>query len=44
VEEVLFSRCEYKIRSAVHALKDAVLKLRHSNSAPFVSLNRSSRS
>jgi hypothetical protein len=29
VEEVLFSRCEYKIRSAIDALEDAILKLRH---------------
>src|SRR5215472_14838668 len=29
VEEVLFSRCKYEIRSAIHALQDAVLKLRH---------------
>jgi len=34
VEEVLFSRCEYKICSAVYALEDAVLKLRHMNIAP----------
>ena len=34
VEEVLFSRCEHEIRSAVYTLKDAVLKLRHSNCAP----------
>lgn len=30
VEEMLFSRCEYEIRSAICTLKDAVLKLRHS--------------
>jgi hypothetical protein len=29
VEEVLFSRCKYKIRSAVHTLENSVLKLRH---------------
>jgi hypothetical protein len=29
VEEMLFSRCEYKIRSTIDALKDAILKLRH---------------
>ncbi len=29
VEEVLFSRRKYEIRSAIHALEDAVLKLRH---------------
>jgi len=29
VEEVLFSRCEYKIRAAIHAFENAVLKLRH---------------
>ena len=34
VEEVLFSRCEYEICSAVNALEDAILKLRHSNCAP----------
>ena len=30
VEEVLFSRCEYEICSAIYALENAVLKLRHS--------------
>jgi hypothetical protein len=30
VEEMLFSRCKYEIRSAIRTLKDAVLKLRHS--------------
>src|SRR5690348_4699453 len=34
VEEVLFSRCEYKICSAIYALEDAVLELRHNGSAP----------
>jgi hypothetical protein len=34
VEEVLFSRCEYEIRSAIAAFKDAVLKLRHIYFAP----------
>jgi hypothetical protein len=29
VEEVLFSRCKYKFRSAVHTLENSVLKLRH---------------
>ena len=29
MEEVLFSRRKYKIRSAVHTLKNSVLKLRH---------------
>jgi hypothetical protein len=29
VEEVLFSRCKYKIRAAIHAFENAVLKLRH---------------
>ena len=29
VEEVLFSRCEYKIRCAIDALEYAILKLRH---------------
>ena len=35
VEEVLFSRCKYEIRSAVYALEDAILELRHSNCAPL---------
>jgi hypothetical protein len=34
VEEMLFSRCEYKFCSAVYTLEDAVLELRHSNCAP----------
>jgi hypothetical protein len=34
VEEVLFSRCEYKFCAAVYTREDAVLKLRHSNVAP----------
>ena len=29
VEEVLFSRCEYKFRCAIDALEDAILKLGH---------------
>jgi hypothetical protein len=29
VEEMLFSRCEYKIGCAIDALEDAILKLRH---------------
>ena len=29
VEEVLFSRCEYKFCCAIDALEDAILKLRH---------------
>jgi membrane protein YdbS with pleckstrin-like domain len=29
VEEMLFSRCEYKIRSTIDALEDAILKLGH---------------
>jgi len=29
VEEVLFSRCEYKIRTTIDALEDAILKLGH---------------
>ena len=29
VEEMLFSRCEYKICCAIDALEDAILKLRH---------------
>ncbi len=39
VEEVLFSRCEYEICSAVYALEDAVLEIRHINCAPLVNLN-----
>jgi len=35
VEEVLFSRCEYEVCSAVYALEDAVLKIRHINCAPL---------
>jgi hypothetical protein len=35
VEEVLFSRCKYKFRSAIHALEDAILKIRHSSSVPY---------
>jgi len=35
VEEVLFSRCKYEICSAINALEDAILKLRHSNCAPL---------
>jgi hypothetical protein len=34
VEEVLFSRCKYELRSAIHALEDAILKLRHSEMCP----------
>jgi hypothetical protein len=29
VEEVLFSRCEHEIGTAIHAFENAVLKLRH---------------
>ena len=29
VEEMLFSRCEYKIGCTIDALEDAILKLRH---------------
>jgi hypothetical protein len=29
VEEMLFSRCEYKIRCAIDALEDAILELHH---------------
>jgi hypothetical protein len=29
MEEVLFSRCKYEIRSAIDAFEDAVLKLAH---------------
>jgi hypothetical protein len=39
VEEVLFSRCKYEICSAINALENAILKLRHSNCAPFINLN-----
>jgi hypothetical protein len=39
VEEVLFSRCEYEICSAVYAFEDAVLKLRHITCAPLINLN-----
>jgi hypothetical protein len=39
VEEVLFSRCEYEICSAVCALKYAVLKLRHNELCPVINLN-----
>jgi len=35
VEEVLFSRCEYEICSAIYTLEDAILELRHSNCAPL---------
>jgi hypothetical protein len=38
VEEVLLSRCEYKIRCAIDALEDAILKLRHIV-VPRVNLN-----
>jgi hypothetical protein len=31
MEEVLFSRSEHEIRSAIHTLQDAILKLRHIN-------------
>jgi hypothetical protein len=34
VEEMLLSRCEYEVRSAVNAFEDAVLKLRHIGCAP----------
>jgi hypothetical protein len=34
VEEVLFSRCEYKIRCAIDALEYAILKLRHVGCSP----------
>ncbi len=39
VEEVLFSRCEYEICSAVYTFEDAVLKLRHITCAPLINLN-----
>jgi len=32
MEEVLFSRCKYEICSTIHALEDAILKLRHKSS------------
>jgi hypothetical protein len=35
VEEVLFSRCENEICSAIYALYDAILEFRHSNCAPL---------
>jgi hypothetical protein len=35
VEEVLFSRSEDEIRSAINALEYAVLKLRHGNWSPY---------
>jgi hypothetical protein len=38
MEEVLFSRCEYEIGSAVYTLEDAVLKVRH-GAGPVVNLN-----
>jgi hypothetical protein len=38
MEEVLLSRCEYKIGSAVYTLEDAVLKVRH-GAGPVVNLN-----
>ena len=34
VEEMLFSRCEYKIGCAIDALEDAILKLRHVGCSP----------
>jgi hypothetical protein len=34
MEEVLFSRCEYEIRSAIDALEDAILKLGHNPISP----------
>jgi hypothetical protein len=39
VEEVLFPRCKDKLRSAINALENAILKLRHSNCAPLSDLN-----
>jgi len=35
VKKVLFTRGEYEICSAVYALKDSILKLRHINVAPL---------
>ena len=29
VEEMLFSRCKYEIRSTIDTFEDAILKLRH---------------
>ena len=34
VEEMLFSRCEYKIRCAIDALEYAILKPRHVGCSP----------
>jgi hypothetical protein len=35
VEEVLFSRCKDEICSAINALENAILKLRHGNWSPL---------
>jgi hypothetical protein len=35
VEEVLFSRCEREVRSAINALERTILKLRHGNWSPY---------
>jgi hypothetical protein len=34
MEEVLFSRCKYEFRSAIDALENAILKIRHSTLCP----------
>jgi hypothetical protein len=39
VEEMLFSRCENEICSAVYTLEDAILKLRHRPPCPVINLN-----
>jgi hypothetical protein len=38
VEEVLFSRCEYEICSAIYAFENAILKLRHISPCPVTNL------
>jgi len=35
MEEVLFSRCKGEICSAINALENAILKLRHGNWSPY---------
>jgi hypothetical protein len=35
MEELLFSRCKYEIRSAIDALEDAILKFRHGCCVPL---------
>jgi hypothetical protein len=36
VEEMLFSRCEYKISSTIDALENAILKLGHIQLSPWL--------